>query len=183
VRRLRDETIAYHAARILLDIRHVGSPQRSFARLPGLRGRTLLAKVDFFIRYPTYLAKAAAIRSSQLGIRVDMPPMGAEAHSVESHMVRYLYGPWDDVYFNVLAYLVGKRLIRVEVDRGVEIFRLTAGGFEAANRLSATADYAPLARRAVTVAALFPRFGGTALKEFIYTNFPEVISRKLGATI
>jgi hypothetical protein len=183
VRALRDESIAYHGARLLLVIRYAGTPQRNIARLPGLRGRTLLAKADFFVRYPTYLAKAAAIRAPVLRVTVTTPPLGAEAESVESHMVRYLYGPWDDVYFNVLAYLVGKQFIRVEMDRGVETFRLTGRGIDAAEQLAATPEYGSFAARAAAVGALFPRFGGTALKDFIYKNFPEVISRKLGTTI
>jgi len=183
MRPLRDESIAYHGARLLVVIQSVGSPQRHFTKLPGVRGRTLLAKADFFVRYPTYLARAAKIRASDLRRTVEPPDPGPEAESVESHMVRYLYGPWDDVYFNVLAYLVGKRLIQVEMDRGVETFRLTARGAVAAERLAETPDYGALAARGAAVAAIFPRFGGTALKDFIYKHFPEVVARKLGATI
>jgi hypothetical protein len=183
MRRLRDESLAYHAARLLIVTRFAGSPQRDFKKLPALRGRTLLAKLDFFVRYPTYLAKAARIRSAQLSSRMEQPAVGPEGLSVESHMVRYLYGPWDDVYFNVLAYLVGKSLVRVELNRGVEVFRLTARGIKAVERLESEPDYALVIARARLAAALFPRFGGTALKEFIYTYFPEVVSRSLGATI
>lgn len=183
MRRLRDETIAYHAARLLIVMRHAGTPQHDFRRLPGLRGRTLLAKLDFFVRYPTYLEKAAVIRAADVSVAITPPPAGAEALSVESHMIRYLYGPWDDVYFTVLAYLVGKRLIRVELNRGVEVFRLTARGIEGAEQLGSNPAYTLFVERARAAAAVFPRFGGTALKNFIYQHFPEVVSRKLGATI
>lgn len=182
-RRRNDESLAYHAARILVLTLHAGSPRRGGARRPGIRGRTLLAKLDFFIRYPVYLEKAAVIRSSALRGRVTVPTIGAEGQSVESRMIRYLYGPWDDAYFNVLAYLVGKQLVQVDLDRGIEVFRLTARGADAAEKLSKTEEYAPLAARARTVSTIFPGFRGTALKDFIYLHFPEVVSRKLGAPI
>jgi hypothetical protein len=182
-RALREESLAYHAARLLIVIRYCGSPQRSIARSPGVKGRTLLAKLDFFVRYPLYLEKASALRSRQLGKPMSVPASGSEGVSVESHMVRYLYGPWDHLYFSVLAYLVGKRMIRIELDRGVEVFRIAPQGLRALEKLIASPQYAGFVERAKATASLFPNFGGTKLKTFIYENFPEVIGRQVGALI
>src|SRR4051812_22748181 len=99
-----DENLAYHAGRLLLLLRRCGTPRAN----PGIKGRTLLAKLDFFLRYPAFLKKAAGIlkkdvATHQLGIDSER-----ELESVESRMVRYHYGPWDHIYYPVLAYLIGK---------------------------------------------------------------------------
>ena len=177
------ETLGYHAARLLVILRYCGSPQSSRTRFPGIKGRTLLAKLDFFVRYPNYLEKAAQVRSKQLRKEFKPPDAGPEAVSIESHMVRYLYGPWDHTYFNVLAYLAGKSLVRVELDRGVEIFRLTSLGLDAVRRIADAPEYAGIVERAKTTASLFPNFGGTKLKDFIYQHFPEVVRRQVGTPI
>jgi len=98
-------------------------------------------------------------------------------------MVRYLYGPWDHVYYPALAYLIGKELIVIEMKRGTEIFRLTSKGWDVADKLAQEPAYADLARRADTAYHLFNKYKGSGLKNFIYTYFPEVVSRKLGAII
>lgn len=131
-----DENLAYHAARLLLLIALCGKPRSGgTVRQPGIQGRTLLAKLDFFLRYPAYLKRAASI----LGVRLSDEALGlapdSEIHSVESRMVRYLYGPWDHIYYPALAYLIGKRLATVAIQHGTEVFYLTREGKEASDRL------------------------------------------------
>lgn len=181
-RRFEGENLAFHAARVLLLIHRCGSPRGERERLPGLRGRTLLAKLDFFLRYPSYLRKAVEVRAEDQG-RAEEAPVGPDVDAVESRMVRYLYGPWDELYYAVLSYLIGKRLIVVEVLRGVETFRLTERGRDTAEKLAADPAYATVVRRAGILARIFPRFGGTQLKQFIYEHFPEIVSRKIGSAI
>ena len=179
-RQRRGENIAYHAARLLLVISACGTPRRGPER-PCVRGRTLLAKLDVFVRYPTYLARALEIRAASrpaLSARFDAGPA-----SVESRMVRYLYGPWDHVYYAVLGYLIGKGLLAVEIERGTEVFRLTPAGAAAAAALAADPAHAELAERAALAHRAFSGFTGTRLKQFIYDQFPEIVARKLGATI
>jgi hypothetical protein len=43
------ENLAYHAARLLILIGHSGKPQGRSDLLPAIKGRTLLAKLDFFM--------------------------------------------------------------------------------------------------------------------------------------
>ena len=179
-----NENIAYHAARLLLLIQYCGKPRtRGSAKLPGIEGRTLLAKLDFFLRYPAYLRKAAKIlkrsfSDENLGLVPD-----DEVRSVESRMVRYLYGPWDHIYYTTLAYLIGKELIVIEMKRGTEVFRLTSTGQDAAISLGQEPEYASLVQRADTTYRLFNKYSGSRLKDFIYAHFPEVVGRKLGALI
>ncbi len=179
-----DENLAYHAARLVLLVALCGKPRSGgFAPLPGIHGRMLLAKLDFFLRYPAYLKRAAAI----LGTRLSDEELGlapdSEVHSVESRMVRYLYGPWDHIYYPSLAYLIGKRLVAVQVQHGTEIFYLTREGKEVSDRLRLEPEYAGLARRARAIHRLFSNYTGSRLKDFIYTNFPEVVNREMGAQI
>ncbi len=176
------ESIAYHAARLLILIRSCGKPRGSASVLPGIVGRTLLAKLDFFLRYPGYLKRARAIlRKGELkNAGLLSPPEGA---SIESRMIRYFYGPWDHIYYPTLAYLIGKSLLRVDSKRQIEVFRLTSRGFGVAEQLSATAEYLDLAERAEIVNALFHAYTGNGIKTFIYQHFPEVVGRKLGQMI
>ena len=179
-----EENLAYHAARLVLLIRWSGKPRKSrSARLPGIEGRTLWAKLDFFLRYPAYLKLAAQIleqsfSDEELGLVPD-----DETRSVESRMVRYLYGPWDHIYYPVLAYLIGKNLVTVELNRNVEVFRLTQEGMELADRLSTDPAYISLVQRANTAYRLFNKYSGTRLKDFIYEYFPEIVNREIGAII
>lgn len=184
------ESIAYHAARILLLISYCGKPRSArAASLPAVVGRTLLAKLDFFLRYPVYLKKAAQILGKEFGdedFGLDAEPEEAQeavAVSVESRMVRYLYGPWDHIYYPALAYLIGKELIAVENRGGTDVFRITQKGQEVSSAFAEDPVYADLVRRANTAYRLFNQFTGNRLKDFIYRHFPEVVSRRVGETI
>jgi hypothetical protein len=168
---------------MLLVIRWCGRPQASDERRPGIKGRTLLAKLDFFVRYPAYLLAAARIRertvlAADLGVTT-----AAEMASVESRMVRYRYGPWDHVYYTVLAYLIGKGLLSVEQGPRTEVFRLTERGDAVVHLLSGRAEFADIVARAKAVYRIFNQFSGTGLKDFIYRHFPEVLARKMGQTV
>jgi hypothetical protein len=177
------EHLAYHAARILMLIRQTGKPQGSRDRLPGIRGRTLLAKLDFFVRYPTYLLNAGAILNIALTPQALGLETTEEAEQVEARMVRYMYGPWDHTYYLALAYLIGKQLISVEVESRTEVFRLTPLGLSTATNLLAAEDNLDIAKRTKAAYTLFNRFNGSSLKAFIYEHFPEVVGRKMGARI
>src|SRR5262245_34423509 len=65
----------------------------------GIRGLTKLAKLDFLLRYPTFLERALHARNRSTH-SVKVKPF--ERLSVESRMVRYRFGPWDHRYPEVL---------------------------------------------------------------------------------
>lgn len=179
------ENLAYHAARLLLVISLCGTPRRGTVRR-GIRGRTLLAKLDFFVRYPSYLSRALDILSTarpSLATTASAGAVNAESDAADSGMVRYLYGPWDHVYYATLGYMVGKGLIEVQVERGTEVFRLTEAGVAMAATIGAHPAYGGLAARAALVHRAFADFTGTRLKQFIYNHFPDIVARKIGAAI
>jgi hypothetical protein len=172
--------IEYHAARVLLLIAQCGSPIST----PATKGRTLLAKLDFFLRYPNYLSKAALIRTGkEVGELLGEEIKDYERDNVETRMIRYKYGPWDNIYYPVLAYLIAKNLINVDVRQEVEYFTLTDEGKNVAEQISELQAFQVLALRASLLKKLFPRWNGTSVKEFIYENFPEVVSLPIGKEI
>ena len=90
-----------HEARILLLI-------NAFAGENGdgqIEGLTKLAKLDFLLRYPTYLERAL-VKKGRSTKAVDLKPH--EELSVESKMVRYRFGPWDHRYPNSPESTVGE---------------------------------------------------------------------------
>lgn len=177
------ENLAYHVARLLILIGHSGKPQSSLGKLPAITGRTLLAKLDFFVRYPNYLKRA----SIELGIPCTENDLGIskpeDLNTVESRMVRYLYGPWDSVYYVVLAYMIGKGLIEPPLASKVDVFRLTLKGLSVLRNLEAAPAFSDLVRRADTIHRFFNTYNGSRLRSFIYQKFPEVVSHKLGEKI
>lgn len=169
------QQINYHATRILLLIAFAGSPKNT----PMIKGRTLLAKFDFFLRYPAYLGRAVKIRTGrELEDLLDY-----EINNVETRMVRYKYGPWDHIYYSVLTYLVSKDLISVTMKKNVEYFGLTKTGEAKVRELSSIEIFQSTIKRAQVIKKIFPGWSGSSVKEFIYQRFPEIVSLPLGEDI
>lgn len=163
---LLDNNIPFHATRLVLLI--------SLAGTPGIEGRTKLAKLDFFVRYPDYLLKAAEIEGKR-DIVEDIKEIIQSSPTIESHMIRYRYGPWDQKYYLVLAYLSGKRLITVQQKGNVDCFLLTEKGGQLAESLIEQSEFHVLSERCRIVKKLFGNNRGSDIKTFIYRHFPEVV--------
>lgn len=167
---------ALHLGRILVLL-------RAFAGRSGnqpIEGLTKLAKLDFLLRYPTYLERALAAKGDN---PQDTPNIQEyERSSVEAHMVRYRYGPWDHRYRRFLNILAGLGLVQIDSEKRTIVMRLTAEGLKAADRLVGDPSYETLAARATLLKKHF-NIGPTNLMEFIYRTFPEVVSLNLGDKI
>lgn len=170
-----NQDIQYHAARLLVLIGICGSPISA----PKIKGRTLLAKLDFFLRYPLYLDKALRIETGKSLEEL----LSYELNNVETRMIRYKYGPWDNVYYSVLAYLISKDLIFVELIKNVEHFGLTNSGSKLLEQIMQKDSYSLVVARARILKKVFGRWSGTKVKDFIYKWFPEVISMPIGQEI
>jgi hypothetical protein len=163
-----------HAARLLLLIAICGKKKKATG-LKRLDGLTKLAKLDFLIRYPEFFRKLA----KHLG-HLALTPV----RTIESSMVRYHYGPWDDRYYHILSYLEGKGLLKVTKSRSTYEFGLSELGMIAAARLAESEEFRDLVQHMETVQALVGRMAGNALKELIYEVFGrEVVDLKLGEPI
>lgn len=169
---IADDLLEFHAARLLLLLRVCGTANR-------IDGLTKLAKLDFFVRYPSFFSQACR----QTGQAV--PDRSDPAAPIEAPMVRHHYGPWDKRYYHVLAFLEGTRLLEISAQQnGSYKFLLTNAGIERANALRAAASFAPLVAQMRAVKNVFGAKSGDTLKKFIYRVFDtQVAKRALGEVI
>jgi hypothetical protein len=163
-----DDVIEFHAARLLVLLVTCGRPSPR----PAIDGRTKIAKLDFFIRYPRFLEQAQEVLASRNQPHSSFKSQGVE---VEASMIRYRYGPWDPRYPSILDYLETRRLIAVREVRA-QRFELTAVGFELAQRITEHAAFRPIRDRALAMVGNLANWTGTELKDFVYDIFASEIS-------
>jgi hypothetical protein len=163
-----DDLLEFHAARLLLLFLCCGTAGR-------IAGLTKMAKLDFFVRYPQFFDKACKV----LGL-----PSESIAESVESSMIRFHYGPWDDRYYHVLAYLEARNLLTVTKSSQTFTLALTDHGKQVASRLAKDQAFATLVEQMKRVKKTLGSRAGSGLKKLIYQIFEqEVVQRSLGETI
>ena len=167
------ESIPYHEARVLLLI---DGFTRSGGKVDGL---TKVAKLDFLLRYPTFMEQLATSRG--VSLPPDIAPGIAEELAVESKMIRYKYGPWDDRYYPVLGRLIGHGLIDALPGQGRLAMRVTDAGRAAANELRAI-GWEQTWQLARFLKRHFDR-SGSSLKDMIYAELPQVVARPLRSLI
>ena len=160
-----------HQARLLVLLRAFAGPNNTTT----VEGLTKLAKLDFLLRYATYLERAISERHGQAD---KVKVRDEERLSVESRMVRYRYGPWDDRYREFLNELVGLDLVHVRVQGRTVHIGLTDRGLDIANALSETSAYEEVARRAGLLKTNL-NLSATGLMHFIYETFPEIADMRL----
>lgn len=144
-----------------------------------INGLMKLAKLDFLLRYPTYLEEALrkkGIQTDKLNIKT------FERNSIESSMIRYKYGPWDHRYRKFINILIGKGLVNVKIENKTIIIGLTGKGFDLFNSISNNEIFLETIQRAHILKTNF-NISGTNLKNFIYETFPGIVSLKLGESI
>lgn len=164
-----------HLARLLLLL-------RAFAGRQGTEtvdGLTKLAKLDFLLRYPTYLERAVRARAGQ---DATVTIAEHERLSVESKMVRYKYGPWDFRYRRFVNLLVAKSMAQVAVEGRTICVGLTPIGKLAADKLAESEAFADVVERAQILKRHFD-LSATTLMKFVYETFPEISGMKLGQEI
>ena len=154
--------LSYHAARILVLV-------DAFSQSPKekLDGLTKLAKLDFLLRYPVFLERLLAARGVRWPLGAEPTP--SERFSVESRMVRYKFGPWDDKYYPIIGLLIGKKLVRPLKGRGKLALRSTTSGKKIVKQLVRSGWKTQRVRSSL----LHEHFNstGTDLKRLIYREF------------
>ena len=156
-------------ARILLLIDGFTTPTKS------LEGRTKLAKLDFLLRYPSFMQRALAIRKPEQNMEVSPE----EKLNIEGRMIRYRYGPWDPSYYAVLGRLIGKGLVEVVPNQRGLSYRTTELGSKLAKSLAKEDSWSETCTRIKLLKQNF-NLSGNALKDFIYAHFPEVAGTSWG---
>lgn len=159
---LADNILEFHAARLLLLLNLCGNNGR-------IRSLTKMAKLDFFVRYPKFFDVA----SKALGQSISSPP----SLTVESNMVRYHYGPWDQRYYQVLAFMESRGLIRVDKDGKTFELSLTKSGSQIANNLSLDASFEDLCNQMRNVKQVLGDKSGSQLKNLVYKLFNEEVAQ------
>jgi hypothetical protein len=156
-----DQVVEYHAARLLLLLLLCGTKN-------GIHGLTKLAKLDFFVRYPTFFDRASSELDESVRAGTDMN---------DSAMIRHHYGPWDPRYYQVLAYLEGRELITVEKEKKAFIFALTETGTQLARQLASAVAFTDMVRHMKAVRAVFGGKSGDWLKKLVYRVFDEEVAQ------
>ena len=166
---LAETVFELHAARMLLLLKHCGVRSR-------IDGLTKVAKLDFFVRYPAFFRKAALAQ----GETVETPT----GSSTDSSIVRYKYGPWDNRYYHVLAYLESTGLVSIERVGRLYRITLTPKGAALAETIGEDPSYGALIQHMKDVKRTMGSKAGTTLKQLIYRHFEsEVGQRPLGEVI
>jgi hypothetical protein len=153
--------------------------------LSGKKNKTVegimkLAKLDFFLRYPNCLERALKAKNIDSG---DAKVKEEELNTIESKMIRFKYGPWDDRYRRWINILVAKDLAIAYVKGNTVHIGLTDSGKEIALGLISSGDFDDLNIRSTIIAKEFGKTSATKLKEFVYEVFPEIVDLKWGEKI
>jgi DNA-binding PadR family transcriptional regulator len=165
---LADDIVEFHAARILLLIELCGITGRADG-VTRIEGLTKLAKLDFFVRYPHLFDKACADGGEQVR---------SSSQSVESSMVRHHYGPWDHRYYDILAYLRSRGLIKITTKKNTYNYELTSVGKERAKQLSEQSSFRSLCEQMRRVKKVFGSQNGSSIKNKIYEIFKQEVAQK-----
>lgn len=169
----RDDNL--HVARLLLLL-----VTRSDRNNKPMEGLTKLAKLDFLLRYPTNLERALAKQGKDRALAAIEP---YERTTIESKMIRFKYGPWDQRYRRWAAIMVAKGLAHIFLKGKTVCLQLTDEGRQVANELGAQPVFERLESRARVVNRNFGDKSGTWLKTFVYSTFPELTTMKWGEEI
>lgn len=162
-----DDSVDFHAARLLVLLLRCGE-----GRTNRIAGRTKLAKLDFFIRYPAFLGKARnAVLGSQRDANSQWHASGAE---VEAPMIRYRYGPWDPRYRQFLVFLESRGLVRITITRPEKV-SLTAVGRSLATQLAGRPSFRPIVERCDAMIGNLASLSGSELKNLVYDLFPSEV--------
>lgn len=157
-----DDITELHASRLLLLLKVCGQSGR-------IEGLTKLAKLDFFVRYPSFFRRVANHLKKDTSVRTG---------EVDSEMVRHHYGPWDKRYYSVLPFLESRRLITVSKVSNTYLFTLTEEGVRAAKSLERLSEFDEQVSRMREVKRLLGAKKGSVLKELVYEVFEEEVANK-----
>lgn len=166
----RSAELDYHLARVLLLVAACTETDDD-----GVDGLTKLAKLDFLLRYPSMLDRV--LHATGQAWAEGTEPSDDERLAVESTMVRYKYGPWDDRYYPIAGALLGLGLAEPRPGRGRVALRATPAGRAAAAELALSPEWAITASRTELLARAFAGKTGNALKQLVYRLLPDAVDR------
>jgi len=89
-----------------------------------------------------------------------------ERTTIESKMIRFKYGPWDDRYRRWIGLLVSQGLVSVDFEGRTVFINLTEQGKQVANLFAADVAYQDLLERSQIVHKVFGSYSATKIKDF-----------------
>lgn len=161
VRRTYDpeDFIEFHAARILHLVGYAGK-----GRPKQIEGRRRFSFYDFLLRFPICFEKAAAILETKIEFEE------YELNNIDSKMVQHVGGPWDQRYYDILAYLVARKLILLSGEQSWNI-AITPSGAAVLDNLK-TPENERLGERCRVLRDSLGKFSEKRLQGFIDEHFP-----------
>ncbi|MCB2411118.1 hypothetical protein [Hymenobacter lucidus] len=171
----------FHLARLLLLLNAYDKASKN-----SMEGITKLAKLDFLLRYPTCLDRVLKSQTKVNSIKAAaraQPIEENEIRTIESKMIRFRYGPWDDRYRRWIGLLVAKGLVIAFLDNKTVNLKVTDVGHTVAEQLAEQSEFHQLSTRSELVVQLVGKMAATALKNYIYEIVPEITAMKWGDEI
>ncbi len=144
-----------------------------------LEGRLKLAKLDFLVRYPKYLARVLANRNVSAKI---VASVVLEPTPLQDKMIRYRYGPRDPSYYAVLGSLIGRGLVEpIPFKHGIG-YRVTDRGRGLVGSILDDETWEAVNHRAILVRRHLDLSGST-LKNLLYEAIPEMTNANWHAAV
>jgi hypothetical protein len=172
----------FHLSRLLLLLGSADARKRTpETKARAVEGITKLAKMDFYLRYPTYLERALLrLRSTEVdAIAIEE----RERTSIETTMIRFRYGPWDARYRRWLGLLHARGLVTLGLRGNTVTIGLTEAGRAISAQLANDPVFESVKRRSGIVAKVLGAMPATKLKDFTYQVVPEITTMKWGDDI
>jgi hypothetical protein len=175
-----EQSDALHLSRLLILIRAATKTVKKTAKPKTVQGIMKLAKLDFLLRYPNCLERVLKA--------CDLKPEDAqvqeyERNNIETKMIRFRYGPWDERYRSWIGLLVARGLATTYIDKKTIHVGLTEKGEQIADNLGSLGEFADLESRSQLVVSAVGSLTATKLKDFVYKTFPELITMRWGEEI
>lgn len=145
-----------------------------YDRSPPIISFSQLAKLDFLLRYPTVLESALLNRRKSIdGLNIEKN----EKENIESEMVRYDFGPWDEGYREYIRVLAAKGLVDVVLQEKEPGVVCTETGIEVSQRLQENSDFLPFYERSKIILTRLS-ISDKQLTNLIYEAHPQILTLK-----
>ena len=171
----------FHLGRLLVLLRSADARKlKPETKAKAVEGITKLAKLDFLLRYPTCLERALKHIGRDPSVARVQP---RERTSVESKMIRFRYGPWDERYRRWLGLLAARSLLKLGIEGNTVQIGLTDSGRDLADQFRKDPLYLELTHRSDVITRIFGGLPATHLKDFVYEAIPEITDMRWGEEI
>lgn len=145
-------------------------------------GINKMVKLDFLLRYPVALERALIYIGKNKDInKIEMKAF--EKENVESQLMHFQYGPWDNRYRRFLTILESKELITLSVKGQTVKIGITNSGHQVVKKTVDLPEFQDYIVRSKLIKSNFNKLSPKALIDFYYNVFPEMVTMKKGEKI